>query len=164
MDLALDCDGDALLARVEPAGPTCHRGERSCFDPDGTAAGDAARAGPPPDPPGADEGEGFAWLETLWATIAARAATRPEGSYTARLLAAGVDGPARKVAEEATEVLMAAKDDAVAEAADGRPRPRRARRSPGRSPTSCTTPSCCWPSAACRLPPSWDGLRARHAG
>ena len=62
-------------------------------------------------------GEGFAWLETLWATIAARAATRPEGSYTARLLAAGVDGPARKVVEEATEVLMAAKDDAVAEAA-----------------------------------------------
>ena len=42
---------------------------------------------------------------------------RPAGSYTARLLAAGVDGAARKVTEEATEVLMAAKDDAVAEAA-----------------------------------------------
>ncbi|MCU0505999.1 MAG: bifunctional phosphoribosyl-AMP cyclohydrolase/phosphoribosyl-ATP diphosphatase, partial [Chloroflexi bacterium] len=35
VDLALDCDGDALLARVMPAGPACHRGERSCFDPDG---------------------------------------------------------------------------------------------------------------------------------
>lgn len=102
--LELDCDGDALLARVEPAGPTCHRGERSCFDRDG------ANAGPAP-------GQGFAWLEALWATIEDRAATRPEGSYTARLLAAGVDGPARKVAEEATEVLMAAKDDAVAEIA-----------------------------------------------
>ncbi len=102
--LELDCDGDALLARVEPAGPTCHRGERSCFDPDG------ADAGPTP-------GQGFAWLEALWATIEDRAATRPEGSYTARLLAAGVDGPTRKVAEEATEVLMAAKDDAVAEIA-----------------------------------------------
>ncbi len=72
---------------------------------------------PHPTAPGDDEGEGFAWLETLWATIEARAATRPEGSYTARLLAAGVDGPARKVAEEAVEVLMAAKDDAAAEAA-----------------------------------------------
>ena len=99
--LALDCDGDALLATVEPAGPACHRGTRSCFDPDG--------AGGAPVP-----GQGFGWLETLWSTIADRAATRPAGSYTARLLSAGVDGPARKVAEEATEVLMAAKDDAVA--------------------------------------------------
>ncbi len=134
MDLALDCDGDALLARVEPLGPTCHRGERSCFDPDGAgdvpnmaeAVASAAPAAPntadaaastaqAPEPPPATA-QGFAWLETLWATIAARAATRPEGSYTARLLAAGVDGPARKVVEEATEVLMAAKDDAVAEA------------------------------------------------
>jgi len=105
--LALDCDGDALLATVVPLGPTCHRGERSCFDADGAAA-DVPRAG-----------QGFAWLETLWATIADRAATRPVGSYTARLLAAGVDGPARKVAEEAVEVLMAAKDDAVAEAFAG---------------------------------------------
>jgi phosphoribosyl-ATP pyrophosphohydrolase/phosphoribosyl-AMP cyclohydrolase len=102
--LALDCDGDAILATVDPVGPTCHRGERSCFDEDAAAA-DAPRAG-----------QGFAWLETLWATIEERAATRPEGSYTARLLAAGVDGPARKVAEEAVEVLMAAKDDAAAEA------------------------------------------------
>ena len=101
--LALDCDGDALLATVEPAGPACHRGTRSCFDPGGGGA---------PFP-----GQGFGWLETLWSTIADRAARRPEGSYTARLLSAGVDGPARKVVEEATEVLMAAKDDAVAEAA-----------------------------------------------
>ncbi len=105
VDLALDCDGDALLAVVEPAGPTCHRGERSCFDPDGGATSAGAAAAP----------EGFAWLETLWSTIAERAAARPEGSYTAQLLAAGVDGPARKVAEEATEVVMAAKDDAAAE-------------------------------------------------
>jgi phosphoribosyl-ATP pyrophosphohydrolase/phosphoribosyl-AMP cyclohydrolase len=107
VDLALDCDGDALLAMVEPAGPTCHRGERSCFDPDGPGASGAGAAAAP---------EGFAWLETLWSTVAARAAARPEGSYTAQLLAAGVDGPARKVAEEATEVVMAAKDDAAAEA------------------------------------------------
>jgi phosphoribosyl-AMP cyclohydrolase / phosphoribosyl-ATP pyrophosphohydrolase len=118
--LELDCDGDALLATVAPAGPTCHRAERSCFDADGTtAAGSVGGAGASGDPvpTPAPAPQGFAWLEQLWATIAERAATRPEGSYTARLLAAGVDGPARKVAEEAVEVVMAAKDDAVAEAA-----------------------------------------------
>jgi phosphoribosyl-ATP pyrophosphohydrolase/phosphoribosyl-AMP cyclohydrolase len=118
VNLAVDCDGDALLARV---GPTCHRGERSCFDADGAGAAPNTAGAAKPQPAQATKtspatGEGFAWLETLWATIAARAATRPEGSYTAQLLAAGVDGPARKVVEEATEVLMAAKDDAVAEA------------------------------------------------
>lgn len=99
--LALDCDGDAVLATVEPAGPTCHRGTRSCFDLEGGAAPAAA--------------QGFAWLETLWATIAERVATRPEGSYTAGLLDGGVDAVTRKVTEEATEVLLAAKDDATAE-------------------------------------------------
>ena len=104
VDLAADCDGDALLVTVDPAGPTCHRGTRSCFDPDGRAG----RARRP---------QGFAWLETLWATIASRAADRPTGSYTARLLDGGVDAAGRKVTEEATEVLLAAKDDAAAEAA-----------------------------------------------
>lgn len=114
VELALDCDGDALLASVRPAGPTCHRGTRSCFDADGErrpqpASAQAAAPGPGPS-------QGFAWLETLWATIVDRAAARPEGSYTARLLARGVDGPGRKVAEEAVEMLMAAKDDAAAQA------------------------------------------------
>ncbi len=100
--IALDCDRDALLLTVDPAGPTCHRGTRSCFD--------LADAPPPP------SAQGFAWLETLWATIADRAAHRPAGSYTTGLLEGGVDGAGRKVTEEATEVLLAAKDDAVAEA------------------------------------------------
>lgn len=99
-DLAVDCDGDALLVSARPAGPTCHRGTRSCFDPAG-AAGD-------------ESVQGFAWLETLWATIGARAADRPPGSYTGRLLDGGVDAVARKVAEEAMEVALAAKDDAAA--------------------------------------------------
>ncbi|MGD0247832.1 MAG: bifunctional phosphoribosyl-AMP cyclohydrolase/phosphoribosyl-ATP diphosphatase HisIE [Candidatus Limnocylindrales bacterium] len=111
VDVALDCDGDALLFSARPVGPTCHLGKRSCFDPAGAAAGapttERSVDAPPP-------GQGFEWLETLWATIDARAAADPTASYTARLLAAGVDGPARKVAEEATEVLMAAKDDAAA--------------------------------------------------
>ena len=102
VDLVVDCDNDALLVTVEPTGPTCHRGTRSCFDPDGAPAQRST--------------QGFAWLETLWATIGARAADRPEGSYTAGLLAGGVDAVARKVTEEATEVLLAAKDDAAAEA------------------------------------------------
>ena len=62
-------------------------------------------------------GQGFAWLETLWQTIRARAADRPAGSYTAGLLAGGVDAVGRKVTEEATEVLLAAKDDAALAAA-----------------------------------------------
>ena len=99
--LAADCDADALLVTAEPTGPTCHRGTRSCFD------GDGAAERPPR--------QGFDWLETLWTTIASRAADRPAGSYTAQLLKGGVDAAARKVAEEATEVVMAAKDDAAAE-------------------------------------------------
>jgi phosphoribosyl-ATP pyrophosphohydrolase/phosphoribosyl-AMP cyclohydrolase len=113
VDIDLDCDGDALLVQVEPVGPTCHRGTRSCFD----AAGEATEAGSvsthAPSSASASA-QGFAWLETLWSTIDSRATADPVASYTARLVAAGVDGPARKVAEEATEVLMAAKDEAVA--------------------------------------------------
>lgn len=101
--VAYDCDADALLVTASPTGPTCHTGARSCFD-----------AGSDRMPAPAMGEAGFAWLDQLWTTIDARATERPEGSYTARLLAGGVDAPARKVAEEAVEVLMAAKDDAVA--------------------------------------------------
>ena len=100
VDIALDCDADALLVTVEPSGPTCHRGVRSCFD----------AVGAPAEPTTA----GFAWLETLWSTIASRASERPAGSYTVTLLDGGVDAVGRKVVEEATEVLLAAKDDATA--------------------------------------------------
>jgi phosphoribosyl-ATP pyrophosphohydrolase/phosphoribosyl-AMP cyclohydrolase len=106
VDMSVDCDGDALLFQVNPVGPTCHRGTRSCFD---------AADGPAESTPGPDASrQGFEWLENLWATIGARAGADPATSYTARLLAGGVDAPGRKVTEEATEVLMAAKDDAVA--------------------------------------------------
>ena len=102
VDLVADCDSDALLVTVDPVGPTCHRGTRSCFDPDGAPAERTT--------------QGFAWLEGLWATIESRATERPAGSYTTSLLDAGVDAASRKVTEEATEVLLAAKDDATAEA------------------------------------------------
>jgi phosphoribosyl-ATP pyrophosphohydrolase/phosphoribosyl-AMP cyclohydrolase len=100
--LRLDCDGDALLALVEPAGPACHTGERTCFH-----RGDLAPAAP------------HEALPALERTLAARAAERPEGSYTAALLS----DPTRigvKVQEEAEEVARAAReesDDRVAEEA-----------------------------------------------
>jgi phosphoribosyl-AMP cyclohydrolase / phosphoribosyl-ATP pyrophosphohydrolase len=104
VDLAVDCDADAVLARVEPVGPTCHRGTRSCFDPDN--AGDA----------GLERADrSFGELDSLWRTIQDRAVNRPPGSYTADLLNGGVDAAGRKVVEEATEVLMAAKDDDAAQ-------------------------------------------------
>ncbi len=106
VSMEADCDADSLLFQVDPVGPTCHSGTRSCFD---------ALVGTPYTAPAARQG--FHWLETLWATIESRSAADPETSYTARLLAKGVYGPSRKVAEEAVEVLMAAKDDAVAESA-----------------------------------------------
>ncbi len=103
VDISIDCDDDALLVTADPVGPTCHRGTRSCFDPEGAPSGHAT--------------EGFAWLETLWSTIASRAAQRPAGSYTTSLLDGGVDAVGRKVTEEATELLLAAKDDANASTA-----------------------------------------------
>lgn len=99
--LLLDCDADAVLALVHPAGPTCHTGTATCWD-DGPL------------------GAGFASLERLWSTIRDRVARRPDGSYTARLVAGGPDFPARKLVEEATEVLMAAKDHATGVADDRR--------------------------------------------
>jgi phosphoribosyl-ATP pyrophosphohydrolase/phosphoribosyl-AMP cyclohydrolase len=100
--LRLDCDGDAVLALVEPAGPACHTGERTCFH-----RGEL-------EPPAAHEA-----LPALERTIAARAAAQPAGSYTATLLA---DPPTigEKVREEAEEVARAAReesDERVAEEA-----------------------------------------------
>ena len=120
--LDLDCDRDAILATVRPAGPACHRGTRSCFDEEAAEVGDVEAAGGPVaeqalQVDAAPRLQGFAWLETLWSTIEDRRDRRPAGSYTVSLLDGGVDAVGRKVTEEATEVLIAAKDDAAAEAA-----------------------------------------------
>jgi len=80
-ELRDDCDGDALLLRVTPAGPACHTGSVSCFAP------------------------------ALWRTIAQRALERPAGSYTTELLDAGIGACARKVGEEAVELSVAALDE-----------------------------------------------------
>jgi phosphoribosyl-AMP cyclohydrolase / phosphoribosyl-ATP pyrophosphohydrolase len=91
--LRVDCDGDALLALVEPAGPACHTGERTCFH-----NGEL-------EPPAPHEA-----LPALERTLADRARERPEGSYTAQLLA---DPPliGAKVREEAEEVSRAAREE-----------------------------------------------------
>ena len=86
-----DCDHDALLILVQPEGPTCHTGSTSCF------GGEAVS-------------QGFAELETLWATIVDRIESAPAGSYTASLAAGGPDLTGRKLVEEATETLIAAKN------------------------------------------------------
>ncbi len=145
--IELDCDGDALLLQVDPTGPTCHRDTRSCFDAEG---------------PAGSLGQGFAWLETLWATIADRAGRRPSGSYTAKLLDGGVDAAGRKVTEEATEVLIAAKDDAQAKAT-GAPRARTAEALAGE--TADLVFHLLVLLAERDLPPAAviDVLRARHA-
>jgi phosphoribosyl-AMP cyclohydrolase / phosphoribosyl-ATP pyrophosphohydrolase len=91
--LRIDCDGDTLLALVEPAGPACHTGERTCFH-----RGELEPRAP------------YEALATLERTLAARARERPEGSYTVALL----DDPDRvgeKVMEEAEEVVRAAREE-----------------------------------------------------
>lgn len=91
-ELREDCDGDAVLVRVRPAGPACHTGSLSCFAP---------------------------WL---WRRVAERAKERPKGSYVAGLLDKGVTTCARKVGEEGLEVALAGTAESderlVAEVAD----------------------------------------------
>jgi phosphoribosyl-ATP pyrophosphohydrolase/phosphoribosyl-AMP cyclohydrolase len=107
--IRVDCDADALIYVCEPHGPTCHTGERSCFFQtlDVVAAAETS-------------GEAAA---ALFETILARQRQAdPSTSYVARLLAEGVDRVARKIGEEATEVVIAAKnndrDEVTREVAD----------------------------------------------
>jgi phosphoribosyl-ATP pyrophosphohydrolase/phosphoribosyl-AMP cyclohydrolase len=106
--LRFDCDGDAIVALVEPAGPTCHTGERSCFYRVlGGSADPAPDAPPAPGEPAPADHEALPALER---TLLARARERPRGSYTVQLL----DDPPRigaKVGEEAEEVARAARTE-----------------------------------------------------
>jgi phosphoribosyl-ATP pyrophosphohydrolase/phosphoribosyl-AMP cyclohydrolase len=89
-----DCDGDALLYEVIPKGPACHTGAPSCFE-------------------GVEDKESPRFARAvahLQATIAARRGASPEESYTAKLLHGGVDRIGKKIGEEATEVVIAAKN------------------------------------------------------
>jgi len=114
--LRTDCDRDALLVEADPAGPTCHTGEESCFFE--ALFGDGDRGGAEGEPaPGL-----AAALTRLAAIVDDRAERRPEDSYTARLLAAGAARIAQKVGEEGVETALAAaagtEEEVVGEAAD----------------------------------------------
>lgn len=115
--LRYDCDGDAIVALVEPTGPACHTGERSCFYRE--VGGSASAEKDAPAAPGEPSPTPHEALAVLERTLRSRAAERPEGSYTVQLL----DDPeliGEKVEEEAEEVARAAReesDERVAEEA-----------------------------------------------
>ena len=88
VDVYVDCDGDTLLIKANPIGPTCHRGTTSCFD--------------------TPEDEGF--IRRLQAVVQQRHRDMPEGSYTTKLFIKGVKKIAQKVGEEAVESVVEAVD------------------------------------------------------
>lgn len=104
VNLTTDCDGDALVVLVHPAGPACHTGARSCF----AVEYDSEHPG--------------GLLHELYALIQSRQKQRPEGSYTTYLFDKGLDKILKKVGEESAETIIAAKNDdpkqLVAETAD----------------------------------------------
>ena len=87
-DMYVDCDGDTLLIKATPIGPTCHRGTASCFD--------------------TPESEGF--VRHLQSVVQQRHRDMPEGSYTTKLFIKGVKKIAQKVGEEAVESVVEAVD------------------------------------------------------
>jgi len=98
-EMRADCDGDTLLVRAREHGPTCHRDLPSCFSREGEPEDTLVPA------------KGVAFLGALEAVLRARKGSRrADGSYTEKLFAQGTDRIAKKVAEEAGEVLLAAKN------------------------------------------------------
>jgi len=98
VDIKYDCDQDAILVLVEPAGPACHTGSYSCFNE--SVLGEAKEV----------SSDRFAILNELEEIIAQREAEMPEGAYTTYLFDKGVDKILKKVGEEASEVIIAAKN------------------------------------------------------
>lgn len=114
VDLFLDCDQDALVVLVEPAGPACHTGQRSCFhNAVESDQGQGAKAkGESPerqDSSGATQDLG-ALLDQLYALIESRKQQRPPGSYTTYLFNEGLDKILKKLGEESAETIIAAKN------------------------------------------------------
>ena len=103
-NIALDCDSDTLLVKVNPIGPTCHTGTTTCWDGD------------------KQEETQMVWLHQLEQLLAARKDADPESSYTASLYARGTKRISQKVGEEGVEVALAAtsgdKAELVCESAD----------------------------------------------
>ena len=95
VELLLDCDGDAIVVLVDPVGPACHTGARSCFDSAGTAQLITT-----------DQ-----LLDRLYDLVKEREKARPTGSYTAYLFNEGLDKILKKLGEESTETIVAAKNN-----------------------------------------------------
>jgi len=93
VSLALDCDGDAIVVLVNPAGPACHTGAVSCFDV------------------GAQSDDFGPLLDQLYELIQSRERERPAGSYTTYLFEEGLDKILKKLGEESAETIIAAKND-----------------------------------------------------
>lgn len=98
-DIKFDCDADALVVLVQPAGPACHTGTVSCFSE--SLLGESAEGSNLAD---------YKILKDLEQLIADRERERPEGAYTTYLFEKGVDKILKKVGEEASEVIIAAKN------------------------------------------------------
>lgn len=115
VEIRQDCDSDALVVMVEPKGPACHTGKQTCFYRDlaGTEIDLASTNGSP------DIGE---VLDQLFRLVKQRHEERPEGSYTTYLFEQGLDKILKKVGEEATETIVAAKggnnEEVIRETAD----------------------------------------------
>src|SRR6266498_427359 len=113
VEVRQDCDSDALVVQVEPAGPACHTGKRSCFyrDIEGEEVDEAVKV------------NSFgAVVNELYDLIESRQRERPKGSYTTYLFDQGLDKILKKLGEEASETIIAAKNDEqgplVSESAD----------------------------------------------
>lgn len=105
VELRTDCDSDCLLIIAEPVGPTCHRGTDSCFDDEAAEVTDAVKALE------ASTATTLPWLDRLEKLLQSRKATASlTGSYSRKLFALGTDRIAKKVVEEAGEVILAAKN------------------------------------------------------
>ncbi|MFT8870805.1 MAG: bifunctional phosphoribosyl-AMP cyclohydrolase/phosphoribosyl-ATP diphosphatase HisIE [Sporolactobacillus sp.] len=105
VDWALDCDNDALIVKVNPAGPACHTGAYSCFKSEHTDETVAESSG----------NARYGILAELERVIAKRAAELPEGTYTTYLFKEGLDKILKKIGEETSEVIIAAKNHSVGE-------------------------------------------------
>ncbi|MDO8671016.1 MAG: bifunctional phosphoribosyl-AMP cyclohydrolase/phosphoribosyl-ATP diphosphatase HisIE [Dehalococcoidia bacterium] len=101
----VDCDEDTIVYIAEPAGPTCHTGERSCFFRSIDSSGEIVPAAVPRFLSGTDD-----VVDEVFRVIKERQTTMPEGSYTAYLFREGVDKIAKKIGEESAEVIIASKN------------------------------------------------------
>jgi phosphoribosyl-ATP pyrophosphohydrolase/phosphoribosyl-AMP cyclohydrolase len=112
--ISYDCDSDTLLVKVVPEGPACHTGAKSCFFRD-IPLNNQAEESQKSKATSLTDGERFAVLGELERVIAEREVERPEGAYTTYLFDKGVDKILKKVGEEASETIIAAKNKDNAE-------------------------------------------------